>query len=351
MRFGSVLAAFAVGFAAAPAGAHVAGVVTTATFSSPPAPTITMTSGVTTVSPFTFPTADTSYPLMWSESTNGNDPTGVFTFYYLDHQPTFGLTADQLATMGTPIIDQANPASPLHIYCGCTCNPDAGVGVMCADMAGTTRDCRTSFVWDTHAIVPGAYWVFSVTHDPPSISVTSMAQAPVIISHGGPAPPAALFARPDGFNSFDKSYTAQWIATGTPPLTFDLAYGDEQSPMATPTPFASGLSIPPNGDGSYSYDWDVSTLQSLHQYYLRLTVHDGNGAKTFTDSHYAVSVYHPLTTDDLSVVDLSTDDGALPPPDKKGCSFDPGAAGATTAPLALALLTTMIAVRRARRRP
>ena len=52
------------------------------------------------------------------------------------------------------------------------------------------------------------------------------------IAHGGTPAPAAMIVRPDGFGAWDTIYHLQWLADGKPPLTFDLAYGLEDTGTA-----------------------------------------------------------------------------------------------------------------------
>jgi len=321
--------------------------VANATFSSPaPPPTTPVDGGVVLQSGYTFPSADQSFNLAWTTGLT-NDPTGRFYFYYWDHMPTFGVTATDVEQKASPIQEAGNPLVPVAIYAGCTCTDDAGV--VCADFSGgLMRDCRTSFAWDTHAVPSGTYWVIAVNLDPP-FHTYQVAQAPVVIAHGAaPKPPAVLVVEPDGFGSWDAHYRLQWIAQGTAPFHFDLAYGDEAMPF-TILPIGTDVPTLKNADGTFGYDWDISQLTSLDQYFVRVTVRDANGATTFTDSRFDVSVFHPgATGDDFSATppDLST-----PMPPQHGCSVElgPGAA-ATAIPLALIALTILLAARLSRRR-
>jgi hypothetical protein len=243
----------------------------------------------------------------------------------------------------TPAQEKTNPLVPVAVYAGCMCQDDAGV--TCADFSGgLMRDCRNTFVWDTSAISPGTYWLVAVNSDPP-YHVYAVANAPVVISHGGPKPPAALVLVPDGFGSWDKSYRVQWIGQGTGPLHFDLEYGDEMMPFDPVTPLATDVTPILNPDGTYGYDWDISGLMSTGAYFLRVHVRDANGVSSFTDSHYGVSVFHP--GDDLAMP--PADMGMKPMPKGCACELGPGTA-ATAVPLALILLTIVIAARLTRRR-
>jgi hypothetical protein len=145
-----------------------------------------------------------------------------------------------------------------------------------------------------------------------------VSNAPVRIAHGGaPLPPAVVVVRPDGYGSFDQRYHLQWLAAGTPPLTFTIYYGVEDTgtalqPSAGVTDGIAGIM---NSDGTFAYDWDISSLSSNTIYWVRIKVTDGNGVSTYTDSHYGMTVYHngpPLPSD-----------MAMALPKKHGCGVDP----------------------------
>ena len=101
--------------------------------------------------------------------------------------------------------------------------------------------------------------------------------------------------RPDGFGAWDTSYHLQWLADGKPPLTFDLAYGLEDTGtalMPQTTDRIGDRCRHANADGTYGYDWDMSQLGNNKAYWVRLTVTDGDGKSTFTDSHFAATIFH-----------------------------------------------------------
>src|SRR5437868_92636 len=122
----SVLAVAFVFAVGSTARAHVAGVISVAKFQTPQAPVTTPVDGGVQLEPnFVWQTADASYLVNWMDG--DNDPTGVFDFYYLDHQPTFGLTPNDLELLGKPAVATPATTSPVSIYAGCTCDMDAGV--------------------------------------------------------------------------------------------------------------------------------------------------------------------------------------------------------------------------------
>jgi hypothetical protein len=344
MRQAVIFAAVLV--AAAPAGAHVGAVVSNAQFTSPAGPaTTTSDGGVVLGDPqYAFPTADQSFTISWSDG--DNDPTGRFFFWYWDHEPTFGVLPDDIEANAKIITEVGQPVGQqVAIFAGCTCADDQGV--TCADLSGgAMRDCRNSFQWDTSQIAAGAYWIIAVNSDPP-FHVYSVAPAPVVVSHGGtPPPPAALVLRPDGFGSWDQSYRIQWLAKGTPPLRFDVAYGDEMNALAAPTPIGTNVTPIVNADGTYALDWDISGLMSLGNYFVRVTVTDGNGKTAFTDSKFGLSVFHPgAQQPDMA---MSLDGGGVGDPPKKGCDVGAGA-GASTVPFALVVLALLAAARLSRK--
>jgi MYXO-CTERM domain-containing protein len=355
MRYAVLLAAALV---AIPARAHVGVNVSNARFSNPPPPNITPADLGDVIAPYTFPTADQTYTVSWDDG--DIDPTGRFFFYYMDHDPTFQVLPsdiESMAGLATPIkatsLDPAAVMTPVAMWAGCTCADDAGV--VCPD-AGV-RDCRNQFEWDTSAIPSGSYWVVAVNNDPP-YHVYSVSMAPVRIAHGGAQlPPAAMIVLPDGLGAYDKSYRVQWLAVGKTPLKIDLAYGlDEQGSVFGPvTSLAKNVMSPLNPDGSQVYDWDVSGLESLKVYFLRVTVTDADGTSSYTDSRFGLSIYHPPLDAGVDAAvpgDGGRSDGGVTNPPPKGCSCDLGATGgaATLVPLGLLLLTLFAAYRISRRR-
>lgn len=338
---------------AAPAEAHVGAILAQARFSNPPGPKVTPSDmGVIFDNSYPWASADQTFAPAWDDG--DNDPTGNFAFYYLDHQPTFQLLAifpqnlNLLTKTTATSTDPAHNESPVSIFAGCDCNPDAGVGgspIVCPD-AGGPRDCRNNFTWDTSAVPAGSYWIVAVNNDDP-LHLASVSNGPVRISHGGEPPPAVIVLRPDGFNSFDKSYRVQWAATGKAPLKFDLAYGldDTAAVLMPPTPLATDVQAIANADGTWSWDWDISALDSLKVYYLRVTVTDANGVKAFTDSRYGLSVFHPMSDGDGGFVAADLSPIQLPPP-KSGCSCDLAGPATPLALVPLALLALFALVRR-----
>jgi hypothetical protein len=175
-------------------------------------------------------------------------------------------------------------------------------------------NCANQVMWNASAIAPGTYWIIAVNNDPP-FHVYYSSNAPIRVAHGGTPLPSAVIVRPDGYGAWDTSYHLQWLADGPPPLTFDLAYGleDTGTALMPQTPLASGMTIVPNSDGTYSYDWDVSQLANNKSYWVRLTVTDGDGKTAFTDSHFGVTVFHSGTT--------PSPDMAMAPKKKSGCEI------------------------------
>ena len=327
-RFTLAAAAVAV-CAGGVARAHVGASVAVAKFSAPADPVVTHADPLDTVAPFTLATADQSFTIHWEDG--DTDPTGRFIFYYLDHEPTFQVTVDDLTTGGlaTKIDDPTNVAS--GYYASCTCSAD--MGVTCPPV---TRDpngnCANQLVWNTSALPKGTYWIVAVNDDPP-FHVYNAANAPVVVAHpGDTAPPAVVVVRPDGFGAWDRSYRLQWLAFGKAPLTFDLSYGIEDTGKALQIAgdIATAAQVTTNADGTFGYDWDLTALPNNMSYFVRFKVTDADGVSTFTDSHFGIKVFH-------------TDGGATPPPAdmalgpaRHGCDVEPGASSG--GPLASTLL-------------
>jgi hypothetical protein len=331
------LLAIAMFSVAAPARAHVGMSVTRARFLQPSGPGFA--DGGTQVLPYSFATADASFTVRWVD---GNvDPTGRFSFYYLDHQPASQLTTNDVLEIATPIPGASGDRS---IWIACSCDGDAGV--ICPDAGSRVGLCDDEFVWDTSALSAGTFWVIAYNEDPP-FRIYSTAEGPVRVAHAGaPLPPAVAVVLPDGIGAYDQSYRVQWIAVGQAPFRFDLFYG-ENTPtgvLAAPTALQSDVTPILNGDGSFSWDWDVSSLKN-GLYYLRVKVSDATGQSSFSDSWLGLNVYHPLLSrDDLlrQPRDLSM---KPPPPMNDGCEMGAGSP-ALLVPLLLIAALVLLARRR-----
>lgn len=293
--------------------AHVGTSVAVAKFTNPIEPTIGHVDPNDSVSWSGFTGADGSFRITWDDG--DSDPTGRFVFYYMDHAPTFQVPVEAIeGGLGTRINDPINTSG--GYFASCFCSMD--MGVTCPTV---TRDpsgnCANQFVWNTSAIPSGTYWLIAVNNDPP-FHVYNASNAPLRIAHGAaPLPPAVAVVRPDGYGSFDRTYHLQWLAAGQAPLTFDLDYGveDTMTALQPSVSIAGGIAGTLNGDGTFGYDWDISSLANNTIYWVRIKVTDGTGASSYTDSHYGMTVYH---------------NGMPPPPDmataskKHGCGVDPG---------------------------
>jgi hypothetical protein len=327
--------------------AHVGGQPTNATFSTPAAPITAAADLDVVLQPHTFATADASFLVSWSDG--DMDPSGRYTFYVMDRQPNTAVTVEDIEQgAGTPAREVGKPNDPVSIWNSCSCAEDAGV--VCPD-AGT-RDCRNAFMWDTSGLAAGSYWLVAINDDPP-FKLYNPTSAPVRVAHAGAElPPAVIVLRPDGFGAFDKNYRAQWYAVGKAPLKIDLLYGsgDEGKAGGPLTQLANNVMAPIAADGTQSFDWDVSKLVSLHLYFLRVRVTDGDGRVVISDSRYSLSVFHPSTAVDMSAAQ-PVDAGEPPRMDGGGCACDLGAAAPVATPLfiGLAFVWLLASCRRCRR--
>jgi hypothetical protein len=334
--------------------AHIGANTAVAKFTNPPDPNVMRGDPNDTVPGFAWVSADQSFTIKWDDG--DSDPTGRFTFYYMDHHPNYEVTADDIeAGLATKIENDAVNASGGY-FASCYCEGDQGVTCPTMDDMGTpivrspTGNCANQLVWNTSALPPGTYWLVTVNNDPP-FHVAYSSIAPVRISHGGTPLPAVFVMRPDGFGSWDQSYHMQWLADGKAPLTFDLAYGleDTGAATATPTPLATGLQLTAGSDGTYTYDFDTSQLQTNKAYWVRIKATDADGNSTFTDSHYGITISHAGAT-------TPPPDLAMAPPKKSGCELGPddGGSGARGRGALLAVLGALalayFVARRAARR-
>jgi hypothetical protein len=328
---------------AAPAAAHVGAVPAKATFSAPLGPVTTDSAAGDhyDVAPFTFPTADKTFTVSWDDG--DIDPTGRFTFYWLDHEPAFQVPPEAIEQIGTAI------PNAVGVWVSCTCANNADGGIICPDAGSRAGSCFNSFVWDTSALPAGSYWITAVNNDPP-FHVYNVADAPVRVAHGGAAPPPAVIVlRPDGLMSFDQQYRAQWLAVGAAPLRYDLEYGlDDLDLSLNPTvPFASAAATTANADGTVSYNWNLAALMSGEQYFLRVRVTDAMGRVAFSDSRLGLNVFHRGDAgSDIVPVDMRRRI-VLPVPSDGGCRVGAGGgAWLPVAALALALALALVARRR-----
>jgi hypothetical protein len=345
MRRALVLGVILIG--SSTARAHIGAVVANARFTSPATPMVTAADAGVLLAPFTVESVAAGAPVTVTWEDGDNDPTGRFYFYYIDHCPSFDVPVTDIeSTLATAIPDGNG------VWASCVCNPDAGMGVTCPDAGPTGRDCRNAITWDTTSVPTGTYWIVAVNNDPP-YHVYSVSGSPVqVTAAGDQTPPAAIVLRPDGYNAYDKSYRVQWFAVGTPPLKFDLAYGIEDPALVLGPTTSLGTNVQgfSDPDGTWSWDWDISSYTNLGVFFLRVTVTDGNGKSTYTDSRFGLSVFHPSL--DGGPPDLSkhpTDMLTLKPP-PHGCEVAPGGEFWTLLAPFGAAFALLIFVRRLRRR-
>jgi hypothetical protein len=311
-----------------------------ASFTSPPKHVaMTADGGTRQYAPYAFVTADASTQVAWDDG--DMDPLALHSFYYFDHAPPLALSVTDILARGTPVPGVGS------IWGACSCADD--LGVVCPD-AGV-RDCRNSFTWDTSALPPGAYFIVAATHDPP-YDIYTVADGPVRVAHGGAVPPAVIVVQPDGFGTFDRSYTTRWIMTGQAPFHVDVAYASDDAVRAN-EPFStitSDVPLEASSDGSYSYVWDTSALPSPRIYHVRVTVKDATGQSVFSDSRAGVTIFHPGDQPDLaggakdfSVAAIGKDHG--------GCSVSDAGRDGYSWLLWVALASSALAIVGLRRAP
>jgi hypothetical protein len=316
------------------ASAHIGAVVSLARFTDPP-PLLTAPDGGVTSD--AIPIADGSFDVEWNDG--DMDPTGRYFFYYLDHQPPTGASTGDVVKLATPI-----PEGSAGIWTACDCID--GNGVFCPD-AGV-RDCRDDFVWDTHALAPGSYWIIAVDNDPPYY-LYSVAESPLRVAHAGATPPpAALFITPNGIGSADANYKLSWVAAGDGPLQFDLAWGQDVEPQLgdPPTSIGANLTATDEGKGAWSYLWDTSALPS-GDVFVQLTVRDASARTAVTDS-LNLKIFHPSQVDAAVAPRHDLSMAATPPGGSCEVSSDAPAGSALFVGAIMALLLGLVARRSTR---
>jgi hypothetical protein len=332
--------------AAAPAAhAHIGASVAKANYYHPVPPGLAFADGGM-VYTYTPEEADASYHIDWQDG--DVDPTGNFTFYYLDHGVPENVSAADVEA-NFPVVVDTMGREARRIFVACMCIVDAGI--TCPDLDGGARWCDNYVDWDTSAVPDGVYWLAAVNHDPP-FYVDNLSYAPVRVRHAANPPlPVGIVIRPgDGsLAEADRNYHVVAIATGTGGLTFDFAWGPDlpMQALGPTTSIQKGLAIAEGADGTYGFDWDTSQLPNS-SYFVRLTVHDANGT-SYTDSRFGVGVYHDVG-DGGPPQDLSAgSDGSIElPPPKMGCGC---ALGARPRGPAIALVLGMVVAALRRRRP
>ena len=336
----AIAALFATTAAASDASAH-GNVPSPATFTSPPRLQSMVTDGGDRVyAPYTFATADASFDVEWTDG--DTDPVSEHFIYYMTYAPPLALAVGDVEKLATPI-----PEGSGGFWAACSCPDDFGA---CPDIG--TRDCRNGFTWDTHALPPGTYWLIAVTRDPP-YDVYTVSDGPVRVAHGGALPPAVIIVRPDGFGTFDQSYTAKWILGGMDPMHVDLAYeSDDDVRAGAPwMPLASDVPLVAGDDGTFAFEWNLSALQSARIFHLQATVKDATGQTVVTDSRNGVTVFHPGDNPDFSASTGDDPDMAKAVPGGDGgCGCTVGRADAPAPLAALAIAAALGLVGRVRRR-
>jgi hypothetical protein len=308
--------------------AHVGGKVSLAQFTHPP-PLLTAPDGGVTAA--AIPTADTSYDVTWVDS--DSDPTGRYSFFYMDRPPPSGTSTADVAARGIPVGEGP-------IWSACDCVDDPTFMVMCPD-AGD-RDCRNGFSFDTSALAEGAYWLIAVDNDPPYY-LYSVSESPIRVGHGGTAAPGALFLQPNGIGAADESFALRWVAAGDPPLEFDLAWAPNDGVDATPTSIGKKVAATDEGNGQWSFPWDTSQLAD-GDVFVQLTTRDAAGRSTVTNS-LNLTIFHGAARPDLAnAPDLSM---TVTPPGDGGCEVAPG--GNATAALFVGVVLALLLGALARR--
>ncbi len=298
---------------AAAAEAHVGAAVAKANFTHP-APIDLLSDGGTHYH-FVPEAADQSFRIEWDDG--DVDPTGRFTFYYLDHAISDGLTAKQLPQEATLVRDLSGRDAE-RVYVSCSCDGDAGV--KCPGGDGGPRWCDNFVQWDTHALPDGSYWIAALNDDDPYL-VYNLSPAPVRIHHTVALPPAVLLLTPDGVGTADLQYHLQLLAVGTGAMKMDLSYGNDDYGETLGPLHAIAQAVPAvvGSDGTVGYDWALSSVKN-GTYFVRVQLSDSVG-QAFADSRYGLVVFHGSGSVDAAVSDAGDGGGikTLMPP-RSGCS-------------------------------
>ena len=233
--------------------------------------------------------ADQRFRITWQDG--DADPTGRFTFYYLDRAYPDAVTAAQIEMLGHPVVDVNGRAA--SVWASCTCDENLGVTCPPIDFAdGGHRWCDNFVDWDTRSVPDGAYFIAAVNDDPP-YHVHNLSLTPVRVSHGGSRPPIAIVLRPGGTGLADEGYEIALLAVGEPPLTVDLAFArdDAAHALGPVQAIATGLPVTLASDGAAHASWDTRAIPE-GSWFIRASVHDGLGRSAISDSRGGLSVLH-----------------------------------------------------------
>lgn len=302
------LALLLVAACAPPAHAHVGNIPAKAAFYLPPPPLLLPAGDGGMRWSWQVAEADAHYLFAWQDG--DNDPTGRFTFRYVDHViPTAaaadfvdGKTLDGKPTGAPPlgqIVRDTMGRLAEGIWVGCACEGQDAAGVLldggnmpqCFD--GGARWCDNAVDWDTSAVPDGVYWLYAVNTDPP-FHIYNVSEAPIRVRHGQKRAPAAIVVRPGpAGSSGDASYRGNLLLDGEGVLGLDLRYGDNdpdrwQQPLR---PITSGLATVKLADGSFGFDWDTSAVPD-GTYFIDVTVTDGMGGSSRSGSRHGMTVAH-----------------------------------------------------------
>lgn len=163
-------------------------------------------------------------------------------------------------------------------------------------------------VWDTSAVPPGAYFIWSQVIEPPeefmAPQIISFSPGVVSIAHpGDPVHPAILMTTPDTpFRFADDSYTLSWLAFD-PDGSARVKLEAGTSSMGVDFQLLAE-NLDPLGP---SFEWDTSELEDK-DWFIRATITDGRGLSFTTYSEYVLAISHPPERPDAGVADAGASD-------------------------------------------
>ena len=300
--------------------------------------------------------ADAHFRITWQDG--DTDPTGRFSFYYLDRSLPDAVTASQIEQLGHPIIDVNGRTA--SVWASCFCDEDAGVTCPPIDFIDAGHRWCDNFVdWDTSQVPAGAFFIAAVNDDPP-YHVYNLSATPVRVSHQSSRGPIVIVVRPSGAGLADAAYRIALLIDGSPPLTVDLAFAPDDAAHVLGPLQTIALALPAtlSADGAAHADWDTHAL-SAGNYFVRATLHDAAGRSAESDSRGGLSILHlgdAGASRDLQasmIQDLGSSTPLTSPMTPGGCACRLHPTPSRLPPLAiLALLPLLLALfsRRCRRR-
>lgn len=262
-------------------------------------------------------------------------------------------------------LDSNMPAVGLNVtidfYYTATMPPTFAIGEVPATLTGTIvatgidePSLENSLVWDTTAVPPGNYYLWTLARlDPrPATHLDVIAWSPGIVSivhPGDELQPAVVLIKPNSpIERADRSFAITYAALdpdGTGRVKIEATLSRDATGFTT---LARDLPAEANG----MYTWDTSTVAE-GGWTLRATIEDARGRSFTSYGRYFLTIDHPDPIADSGVIAPAPDAGVPGPNEDEsgGCSCSNGPRGRDKTPLLFLFAAALAVVRWQARRP